>query len=453
MATKQPDNSVDVDNDVQSAEPEDVSTVVDENHNDSADSGVDVDAEAAEADADATQRPEPLLARDGSPAAALWSLNSRWRHINHGSYGAVPVFAQLRRLAYLQEAEGAPQRWFGAAPERVAQARADLADFIGVDADRFAFVPNASAGMTASIRALQLKPGDEVVITDHAYGAVAFSAKREARQRGAKVRTVSIELDASPKQVLTVLGKALAKKPAGLIIDASSSSTAREFPIAELATLAAKHGVPLLVDAAHAPGVQHRPAEGVAASAWVGNLHKFACGFRGTAVLVAEKKFAKELYPVIDSWGMDEPFPARFDQQGTMDYTPYLATVDAITGLEDRIGWDAIRSYIESLLDYSTDVVADALDAASGEESRVDVAAPAPGMRLLRLPGTLAATGPEAQALRQRITDELGFETQITNWRDAGYLRLAAHAYNTAEDYERFAEDAVPTLVGWSRES
>ncbi|EAR25885.1 isopenicillin N epimerase [marine actinobacterium PHSC20C1] len=420
MATKKPETSVDVESDDD----------VEHNH-----------------------RPEPLEARDGSAAAALWSLNTRWRHINHGSFGAVPVFAQLRRMAYLQEAEAAPQRWFMAASTRVAQARTDLANFIGVDAEHFGFVPNASAGMTASIRALGLSAGDEILVTDHAYGAVAFSAKREARERGAKVRTVPIELDASADEVLAKLGKALAKKPAGLVIDASSSSTAREFPVAALAELAAKHGVPLLVDAAHAPGVKHRPAEGVAASAWVGNLHKFACGFRGTAVLVAEKGFAKNLYPVIDSWGMDEPFPSRFDFQGTLDYTPYLATVDAITGLEDRIGWDAIRAYIESLLDYSTEVVADALDAASGEESRVVVGMPAPGMRLLRLPGTLGATGPQANDVRQRITDELGFETQITNWRGTGYLRLAAHAYNSAEDYERFAEDVVPTLVSWSRQT
>ncbi|MBH0023052.1 aminotransferase class V-fold PLP-dependent enzyme [Salinibacterium sp. SWN248] len=443
MATKQPDNSVDVDNGEQLAEPEHEHTVVDEQH--------DGDDDVAD-QADATNRPEPLLTRDGSPAAALWSLNSRWRHINHGSFGAVPVFAQLRRLAYLQETESAPQRWFMAAPERLAQAREGLADFLGVDADRFGFVPNASAGMTAAIRALMLNVGDELLITDHAYGAVAFSARREARQRGAKVRTVPIELDATPEHILTVLGKALAKKPAGLIIDASTSSTAREFPVVALAELATKHGVPLLVDAAHAPGIQHRPAEGIAASAWVGNLHKFACGFRGSAVLVAEKKFAKNLYPIIDSWGMDEPFPGRFDHQGTFDYTPYLASVDAITGLEDRIGWDSIRGYIESLLDYSTDVVADALDAASGEESRVDVAAPAPGMTLLRLPGTLGASHDDAQAVRQRITDELGFETQVTSFRDTGYLRLSAHAYNTADDYERFAEDAVPTLVEWSRE-
>ncbi|WP_341953117.1 aminotransferase class V-fold PLP-dependent enzyme [Salinibacterium sp. TMP30] len=399
-----------------------------------------------------TVRPEPLEAHDGSPAAALWSLNSRWRHINHGSFGAVPVFAQLRRMAYLQEAESAPQRWFMSAPARVAQARADLADFIGVDADQFGFVPNASAGMTASIRALGLGAGDEIIITDHAYGAVAFSARREARQRGAKVRTVRIELDATADEILTVFGKALAKKPAGLVIDASSSPTAREFPAAALAELAQQHGVPLLVDAAHAPGVQHRPAEGVAASAWVGNIHKFACGFRGTAVLVAEKKFAKNLYPVIDSWGMDEPFPGRFDHQGTIDYTPYLASVDSIRGLDERIGWDSIRSYIGSLLDYATPIVADALDTASGEESRVDVGMPAPGMRLLRLPGTLGATGPDAQIVRQRISDELGFETQVTNWRDTGYLRLAAHAYNSPDDYERFAEDVVPTLVSWARE-
>jgi len=397
-------------------------------------------------------RPEPLEARDGSPAADLWSLNTRWRHINHGSYGAVPVFAQLRRMAYLQEAEGAPQRWFMAAPARVAQARADLADFIGVDADSFGFVPNASAGMTASIRALQLGPGDAIAVTDHTYGAVAFSAKREARQRGAKVRTIPIELDASADEVLTVLGRALAKKPAGLVVDASSSVTARGFPVAALAELAQQHSVPLLVDAAHTPGVHSRPAEGVTASAWVGNLHKFACGFRGTAVLVAEEKFAKNLYPLIDSWGMDEPFPGRFDRQGTLDYTSYLATVDSISGLEERIGWNAIRGYIESLLDYATEIVADALDAASGEESRVDVGMLAPGMRLLRLPGTLAATAAEADEVRQRITDELGFETQITNWRSAGYLRLSAHAYNTAADYEQFADDAVPALVRWSRE-
>jgi len=404
---------------------------------------------------DITQRtrPEPLEARDGSPAAELWSLNTRWRHLNHGSYGAVPLFAQFHRLAYLQEAETAPQWWFMSAPSRVAQARAELAEFIGVDADKFGFVPNASAGMTASIRALGLGSGDELLVTDHTYGAVAFSAKREARERGAKVRTVPIELGASADDVLAMLGKALAKKPAGLVIDSTSSVTARNFPVVALAELAAEHGVPLLVDAAHAPGIQHRPAEGVAASAWVGNLHKFACGFRGTAVLVAEKGFAKNLYPLIDSWGMDEPFPGRFDRQGTIDYTPYLATVDAVTGLEDRIGWDAIRAYIVSLLDFSTDVVADALDAVSGEPSRVDVGMTAPGLRLLRLPGTLGATVEAAGELRDRITRELGFETQITSWHGTGYLRLAAHAYNVAEDYERFAEDAVPAIVHWSRQA
>jgi len=439
MATKKPETSAGVNDDTQPSARDDEHALTDPQH------GEHGTAELV--------APAPLLARDGSPAAALWSLNSRWCHLNHGSYGAVPVFAQLRRMAYLQDAESAPQRWHTSVVSKVVQARAELADFIGVDADRFAFVPNASAGMTASIRALELSQGAELLLTDHAYGAVDLSARREARQRGAKVRVVPLDIDATPDEVLEILGKALAKKPAGLVIDAVTSATAREFPVAALAELARTHGVPLLVDAAQAPGVQDRAAAGVAASAWVGNLHKFACGFRGTAVLVAEKKFSKNLYPLIDSWETDSPFPARFDQQGTLDYTPYLASVDAITGLEERIGWEAIRGYIDSLLNYATEVVADALDDASGESSRVDVGMPTLGMRLLRLPGTLAATKSDSEALRERITRELGFETQITSWRGAGYLRLAAHAYNTAADYERFAEDAVPTLVRWSRES
>jgi isopenicillin-N epimerase len=75
---------------------------------------------------------------------------------------------------------------------------------------------------------------------------------------------------------------------------------------------------------------------------------------------------------------------------------------------------------------------------------------PVPGMRLVRLPDGLAANRIEADALRDRVARELHVEAAFTSF---GYLRLSAHVYNTAADYEYFAEECVPVLGAWARET
>jgi isopenicillin-N epimerase len=77
---------------------------------------------------------------------------------------------------------------------------------------------------------------------------------------------------------------------------------------------------------------------------------------------------------------------------------------------------------------------------------------PAPSMALVALPAGLRERPEAAGALRQRIADELGFETQIAGWGGVARLRLSAHAYSTAEHFERFADRAVPMLVRWARD-
>ena len=76
---------------------------------------------------------------------------------------------------------------------------------------------------------------------------------------------------------------------------------------------------------------------------------------------------------------------------------------------------------------------------------------PVPGMRLVRLPDGLGLTRLDADALRDRVAGELDVEAAFTSFDGIGYLRLSAHVYNTAEDYEYFAEKCVPVLGEWAR--
>ena len=397
-------------------------------------------------------RPAPLTLGDGRPATAGWTLDPTKRHINHGSFGAVPIVAQEHQQALRREMEAAPLTWFPALPAKVGAARVGIADFLGASVDQLAMVPNASAGASVVFSSLPVQGGLEIIVTDHGYGAVTMGAERLARRWGGTVRTARIPLDADAQTAHDAVVAEFSDRTALIVMDQITSPTARLLPVQQIATTARAAGIPTLVDAAHVPGLYADPMRDLDCDFWVGNLHKFGCAPRGAAVLVARSPLAQELYPLIDSWGSPYPFPQRFDTQGTVDVTSYLAAATSLGFIEDMWGWSAARDYMTELADYAVEVVADAVTAITGEDSHVDVGMPVNALRLVKLPTGLATTHATADGLRDRVSAELGVEGAFTSLDGIGYVRLSTHVYNTPEDFEHFAEHAVPVLARWADE-
>ncbi|MDN3266314.1 aminotransferase class V-fold PLP-dependent enzyme [Streptomyces sp. MA15] len=400
---------------------------------------------------DVSTAPRPLLLADGRPAVGAWTLDPALRHLNHGSFGAVPLVAQQRQNALRAEMERAPVVWFPELPGRIAAARAGLAAFLGADAGDLALVPNASAGASVVHANLERRAGGEIVVTDHGYGAVTMGAERLARRWGGRVRTARVPLDAGEEQAYEAVMAEVGDATGLLVVDQITSATARRLPVERIGAEAARRGVPLLVDGAHAPGLLAAPLAGLTCDFWTGNLHKWACAPRGTAALVARGPLRDGLHPLIDSWGAPGPYPDRFDQQGTLDATGHLAAQTALDFVGSTWGWDGARRYMDELAGYGERVVAAAVTELTGEDARVDVGMPVPGMRLVRLPDGLADSRVAADALRDRVAAELGVEAAFTAFGGTGYVRLSAHVYNTGEDYEYFAERCVPVLGAWAR--
>ncbi|MFC5216638.1 aminotransferase class V-fold PLP-dependent enzyme [Streptomyces coerulescens] len=400
-----------------------------------------------------TTAPRPLLLADGRPADRAWSLDPALKHLNHGSFGAVPLVAQERQELLRVEMERSPVVWFPALPQRLASARVELADFLRVSAGDLALVPNASAGASVVYAALSLRPGGEIVVTDHGYGAVTMGAERLARRWGGRVRTARVPLDADEDQAYEAVVAELGDATELVVVDQITSATARRFPVERIGAEAGRRGIPVLVDGAHAPGLLDSPLADATYDVWTGNLHKWGCAPRGTAALVARGPLRDRLYPLIDSWAAADPFPDRFDTQGTVDATSYLAAPTSLAFIERTWGWPAARRYMDELADYGARVIGGALAETAGADSdgAVDVGMPVPGMRLVRLPDGLAADRLEADALRDRVAVELGVEAAFTSFDGIGYMRLSAHVYNTAADYEYFAEECVPVLGRWAR--
>ncbi|MFJ1751747.1 aminotransferase class V-fold PLP-dependent enzyme [Kitasatospora sp. NPDC088134] len=395
--------------------------------------------------------PKPLLLRDGRAAVAGWSLDPAMRHLNHGSFGAVPLAAQREQQRLRAEMERSPVVWFPGLPGRVAAARARIAEFLRVPAEFTALVPNASAGASVVYGCLPMRDGGEVLVTDHGYGAVTMGAARLARRWNGRLRTAHVPLGAGPEEAAAAVLSRVGERTSLIVLDRITSATARYLPVDLIGRAARERCIPLLVDAAHVPGLDDDPLAGADCDAWVGNLHKFGCAPRGTAALVARGELRHSLYPLIDSWGGADPFPERFDSQGTLDATGPLAAPAALDFVADQWGWAEARRYMTELADYAEELIGEAMTAATGEPARAEVGMPVNALRLVALPAGLGRTRLEADALRDRLAAEFGVEAAFTSFDGTGYFRLSTHVYNTPADYEYFAERCVPLLADWAR--
>ncbi|MFJ2083114.1 aminotransferase class V-fold PLP-dependent enzyme [Micromonospora chokoriensis] len=386
------------------------------------------------------QPPEPIPG-----ARLLFSLDPAVSHLNHGSFGAVPVGVQRAQQRLRDEMEANPLRFFTQGlVDRIAHTRRHLAGFLGADPDGSALVGNTTTGVAVVLQSMGLRPGDEILSTDHGYGAVSLAIQRECRRTGAVSRVLPVPLAATDEQLVQIVRDGLRPgRTRLLVIDQLTSATAKLFPTAAIVGVAREHGVPVLVDAAHAPGMLPTTVASIGADFWVGNLHKWAYAPRGTALLAVAPQWRDRIEPLVVSWEQESGFPARLEWQATLDYTPWLAAPAGLFTMRS-LGVDRVRAHNAALAAYGQRVVGDALGVPPAQLP--DPGGPGVSLRLIPLPAGTGTTIDAARALQARIGERLAAEVAVMSWNGSGWLRLTGQVYNTADEYERLAT-RLPALL------
>jgi len=373
-----------------------------------------------------------------APAGELFQLRHDIAFLNHGSFGACPrpVFEMYQR--WQRELEAQPVEFLGRRlGGLLAEARERLAAYLGAHADDLVFVPNATYGMNIVARSLGLQPGDEVLGTDHEYGAVARTWRFVCGPRGATYRAQPIPLPVTDADALVErLWEGVTERTRVIVVSHITSPTALIFPVAAICRRAAERGILTVVDGAHAPGQVDLALDALGADFYTGNLHKWLCAPKGSGFLYARPERQHLLRPLAVSWGWEaeqpgpSPFQDYFEWTGTDDPAAYLSVPAAIAFQEEH-NWPAVRVACHALAATARERIA----ALTGLP-QISPDSPEWWMQMCAAPLPVRAGVPREE-LHRWLWEEHGVEVPITDWQNQRFVRVSIQAYNSPADVER----------------
>jgi isopenicillin-N epimerase len=371
-------------------------------------------------------------------------LQPEMAFLNHGSFGACPrpVFATYQE--WQRKLEAQPVEFLGRRiNELLAAARARLAAYLGTQPDSLVYVPNATYGVNIVARSLDLQPGDEVLATDHEYGAADRAWRFVCARSGARYVNQPIALPVeSAEAVIDQLWAGVTERTRVIFLSHITSPTALIFPVAEVARRARERGILTLVDGAHAPGQLDLALDELGVDFYTGNCHKWMCAPKSAGFLYARPERQPLLHPLVVSWGWESqtpgvsPFIDYFEWRGTHDPAAYLAVPAAIDFMEAR-DWPSVRAACHELLLEASHRIA-ALSGAP--QISPDTADWWVQMRTIPLPPC------DLEALKARLWDEYQIEVPMVGWGGGHALRVSIQCYNGPQDVDRLV-DALTQLL------
>jgi isopenicillin-N epimerase len=374
-----------------------------------------------------------VLSVIGRPGDVGWLVDPELAYLNHGGYGALPIAVAEAAARIRLEIEADPtdmmtRRWDG----EVDQVRARVADLLRASPADLVFVANATTGTATVINSLPWSEGDELLTTDHRYPAVAKQAGVLA-DRGVRLVEAPVSVDVSSvDQVVSAVMGPVTDRTRLVVVDHIASPTGFVFPVRELVEASHAAGLPILIDAAHAPGQVDVDLTSIGADFWVGNLHKWVCSPRACAALYVAPQWQDRIRPLVASHGYGRNFQRSFDHTATHDPVPLFA-VPAALDFWTSLGWDEVRRTQRTLAGDGAHCVADRLG------TRVAVADEfTAAMRLVELPRVVPAA--EATEIGHRLTTEHRVTAYVTQHAGTSYVRMCGQLYNSPEHYERLAD-------------
>lgn len=367
--------------------------------------------------------------------------------LNHGSFGACPKPVFEKYQFWQRELERQPVRFMvEEVYKHLETARKRLGELVGCNSGDLIFIPNPTTGFTTMTNCLSLKPGDEILSTDHEYGALIRGWKAISKKTGARFIQREIPLPCTTHEDFTeYFCEGINKKTKVIFISHITSSTALIFPIHEICQRARERGIFTIIDGAHVPGHIPINISDMDPDVYIGACHKWLCAPKGSSFLYVRKTYQDKMAPLITSWGdegndpSDSSFLLENQWQGTRDMSAFLSVTEAIE-FQQKNNWSDLTKKSRWLVRETRsrlDEYFDLMHICPNTEEWIGQMA------------SIEINIDDPIKIKNALLKNYSIEVPIFEWKRKTLLRYSINVYNDQRDIDLliYALREIPSLI------
>jgi selenocysteine lyase/cysteine desulfurase len=220
----------------------------------------------------------------------------------------------------------------GILAKEIESCRRRLASHLGCDSEELVICRGGTEAGQIPIMGIDLKPGDEVVITNQDYPRLISSWKQREKRDGIVLKIVPLPSPpVSPEQFYTLVEQQVTNRTKVIHVCHMTHWTGQMAPIRRISDMAHARGIEVLVDGAH--GFMHVPFKlaDLGCDYYTASLHKWLMAPPGNGFVRIPKDRISKVWPLTPPWTDDPKDIRRFEDVGTRTPANRVAIAEAIT--------------------------------------------------------------------------------------------------------------------------
>lgn len=281
-------------------------------------------------------------------------------NLNNGGVSPQPKVVQDAHIRYYQYCNEAPSYYMWRILDAGREAlRSKLADLCGVSPEEIAINRNSTEGLNTIIFGLNLKAGDEVVLSKFDYPNMMNAWKQREKRDGIKLNWIDIPQPLEDEAAIVELyKKAITPKTKIVHITHMINWTGNMVPSKKIADMAHSKGCEVIVDAAHSFAQVDFKLEDTGADYLATSLHKWMCAPFGSGLMYIKKDKIKNIWALLSAVEPDGGDIRKFESIGTRSMASEMA-IGAAVDFHNLIGGKRKEERLRYLKNYWVEKVKD----------------------------------------------------------------------------------------------
>jgi len=268
--------------------------------------------------------------------ARAFSVDRSVINLNNGGVSPSPRYVQEAMKEQLDFSNQLPayNLWRIQEPKREG-VREHLAQVFGVDREEVAITRNASESLQICQFGFDLQPGDEVLATTQDYPRMITTFKQRERREGIVLKQFPIPTPCEdPAEIVRRYEAGITERTRLILVSHVVFLTGQILPVKEVCALGRRHGIPVIVDGAHALAHFAFKISDLECDYYATSLHKWLHAPHGTGLLYVRRDKIGPLWPLMAAGEAQREDIRKFEEIGTHPAANALAVAEALTFYE-----------------------------------------------------------------------------------------------------------------------